>query len=46
MGINLHLLAKGATGDKAADKGGHPWPPIVLRQQGICAKEPSMAGGE
>ena len=32
VGIHLHLLAKGATGDKAADEGGHTWPPIVPRQ--------------
>ena len=32
VGIDLHLLAKGAAGDKAADEGGHTWPPVVPRQ--------------
>ena len=32
VGIHLHLLAKGAAGDKVADEGGHTRPPIVLRQ--------------
>ena len=31
VGVNLHLLAKGATRDEAADEGGHTQPPIVLR---------------
>ena len=29
VGVNLHLLAKGTTRDKAVDKGGHTWPLIV-----------------
>ena len=44
VGVNLHLLAKGTTRDKAADKGGHTQPPIVPRQLGIHAKEPAVTG--
>ena len=46
VGIDLHLLAKGTTEDKAADEGGHTQPPIIPRQQGIGAKESPMAGSE
>ena len=46
VGVNLHLLTKGTTRDEAADEGGHSWPPIVTRQQGIHAKEPAVARGE
>ena len=46
VGIDLHVLAKGTARDEAADKGGHTWPPIVPRQQGIGVEESSMAGGE
>ena len=43
VGVNLHLLTKGATRDEVADEGGHSQPPIV---QGIHAKEPTVAGGK
>ena len=43
VGIDLHLLAKGIAGDKVADEGGHTQPPVVPRQQGISAKESSVA---
>ena len=46
VGIDLHLLAKGTARDETADKGGHTQPPVVLRQQGVSAKESSMARGE
>ena len=46
VGVNLYLLAKGTTRDEAADEGGHTWPPIIPRQLGIHAKEPTMTGGE
>ena len=46
VGINLHLLAKSAARDKVVDKGGHTWPPIVPRQQGIGAKESPVARSE
>ena len=43
MGIDLHLLAKGAPSNKTVDEGRHTWPPVVPRQQGICTEEPPMA---
>ena len=42
VGVDLHLLAEGATGNKLADKRGHPQPPIVVRQRRISAKEATM----
>ena len=46
VGVNLHLLTKSAARNKLADKRGHTWPPIVMAQQGVSAKESSMAQGE
>ena len=46
VGIDLHLLAEGATRDEAMNKGGHTWPPIVPRQERIGAKEPPVTRGE
>ena len=46
VGIDLHLLAKGTTRDIVVDEGGHTWPPIILRQQGVGVKESPMAGSE
>ena len=28
------------------DEGGHTWPPIIPRQQGVGVKEPPMAGSK
>ena len=46
MGVNFHLLTKGATSNKALDKGGHTWPPVVLAEKGISTEEPPMARGK
>ena len=42
-GVDLHLLAEGATSNKLMDKRGHPQPPIVVRQRRISAKEATVA---
>ena len=46
VGINLHLLAKGATSNETADKQRHTRPPVVARQQGVCVKEAFMSRSE
>ena len=42
MGVHLIGLACGTAHNEFADKGGHPGPPIVLLEEGNCAKVLSM----
>ena len=43
VGVDFHLLAKSAAGNKSTDERRHPQPPIVTRQQRISTEEATMA---
>ena len=46
VGIDLHLLAKGAARDETVHEGGYTQPPVVPRQQGIGTKESPVTRSE
>ena len=45
MGIDLHLLTKGAASNEATDERRHTRPPVVPGKEGISTKETTVTGG-
>ena len=45
MGIDLHLLTKGAASNKVTDERRHTRPPVVPGKEGVSTKETTMTGG-